>query len=75
MSRATRVEFPGAIYHAMGRAMGGVKAFTEDEHRERFFESIGQKAEFGDPRIEGPVVARKMRAITASLLKGRRGQA
>lgn len=48
MSRATRVEFPGAIYHAMGRAMGGVKAFTEDEHRERFLESIGQKVESGD---------------------------
>jgi hypothetical protein len=41
MSRATRVDFPGAIYHAMGRAIGGVKAFTEDTQRERFLESMG----------------------------------
>jgi len=120
MSRATRVEFPGAIYHAMGRAMGGVKAFTEDEQRERFLESIGQRVESGDLMIKGParsilaallvsrtglrssevarrlgvsrsaitksvlrvdetvrcdpVVAKKIRVITASLLKGRRGQ-
>jgi hypothetical protein len=27
MSRATRIEFPGALYHAMGRAIGGTQAF------------------------------------------------
>jgi hypothetical protein len=58
------VEFPEAIYHAMGRAMGGVKAFAKDEHRERLDETVRSD----------PVVARKVRAITASLLKGRRGQ-
>ena len=48
MSRATRVEFPGAIYHSMGLAMPGVKAFPGKEHRERFIESIGRLVESGD---------------------------
>lgn len=48
MSRATRVEFPGAIYHAMGLAMPGTKAFPGNEHRERFLESIGMLVESGD---------------------------
>jgi len=48
MSRATRVEFPGAIYHAMGLAMPGAKAFPSDEHRERFLECVGSLVESGD---------------------------
>lgn len=48
MSRATRVEFPGAIYHAMGRAIGGARSFPEDGHRERFLEFVGQRVEGGD---------------------------
>lgn len=48
MSRATRVEFPGAIYHAMGLAMPEAKAFPGDEHREWFLKSIGQMVESGD---------------------------
>jgi hypothetical protein len=46
MSRATRVEFPGAVNHAMGLAMPGAKAFPGDEHRGRFLQ--GTRPESAD---------------------------
>jgi REP element-mobilizing transposase RayT len=48
MSRPTRIEYPGAIYHVMGRGIEGKKVFPEDEHRERFLRFVGQAVEGGD---------------------------
>jgi len=48
MSRATRIEYPGALYYAMGRTIGGTKAFPEDEYRERFLRFLGRRVESGD---------------------------
>ena len=48
MSRSTRIEFSGALYHAMGRGIGGVQAFPDDAHRVRFLEGIGKLIETGD---------------------------
>jgi REP element-mobilizing transposase RayT len=48
MSRATRVEYPGALYHAMGRGIDGREVFPEDEHRERFLRLVGKAVESGD---------------------------
>jgi hypothetical protein len=48
MSRATRIEFPGALYHAMGRAIGGAQAYPEDEVRERVLPFAGQRVEGGE---------------------------
>ncbi|MCU0723041.1 MAG: transposase, partial [Planctomycetes bacterium] len=48
MSRATRVEFPGALYHAMSRGIGGTRVFPDDEHRERFLSFLGKVVESGD---------------------------
>lgn len=43
MSRPLRVEFPGAIYHAMGRGVARMKTFLDDTDR-RFFLSLLERA-------------------------------
>ena len=36
MSRALRLEFPGATYHAMARGVGGREVFADDTDRQVF---------------------------------------
>ena len=69
MSRATRVEFPGAIYHAMGLAMPGAKAFPSDEDRERFLECVGSLVERGD-LAKGEAPIDPLERATAGLVLG-----
>jgi hypothetical protein len=33
MSRALRIEFPGAAYHTMARGVGGMEVFADDVDR------------------------------------------
>ena len=48
MSRATRIEFPGALYHAMGRGVGGMKVFAEDGDFRKFLDLVGERVDGGD---------------------------
>ncbi len=48
MCRATRIEFPGAFYHAMSRGIDRRKVFPGDEHFERFLKLMGDRVEGGD---------------------------
>jgi len=40
MSRATRVEFNGAIYHLMSRGVARMPVFHDDDDRETFLHAL-----------------------------------
>jgi putative transposase len=42
MSRALRIEFPGATYHAMARGVGGMEVFADDTDRRVFLSLLGE---------------------------------
>jgi len=42
MARKLRVEYPGAIYHAMNRGDRREEIFKDDKDRERFLETLGE---------------------------------
>ncbi|RPJ85516.1 MAG: hypothetical protein EHM18_10160 [Acidobacteria bacterium] len=42
MSRALRIEFPGATYHAMARGVGGMDVFADDTDRRVFLSLLGE---------------------------------
>ncbi|MBI3268315.1 MAG: transposase [Planctomycetes bacterium] len=45
MSRALRVEFPGAIYHLISRGVARMPTFLEDADRTGFLAILVQKVE------------------------------
>jgi putative transposase len=47
MSRATRVEFEGALYHVMARGVGRMTTFKDDEDHLDFLERVAQVVEDG----------------------------
>jgi len=51
MSRATRVEFPGATYHVMARTVEGIGAFPVDSDKATFLSKIGEIVEGGDLEV------------------------
>ena len=65
MARKLRVEYAGAIYHLMNRGDRREPIFRDDKDRERFLETLGERAQesvrnmdrFGHPTDVAPVVA------------------
>ncbi|MHC5037393.1 MAG: transposase [Planctomycetota bacterium] len=51
MSRATRIEFPGAIYHVMSRTVEGTEAFKTDSEKRSFLSILGEIVEGGDLEV------------------------
>lgn len=47
MSRALRIEFPGAIYHVMARGVGRRNIFIDDTDRRIYLDLIGSQVESG----------------------------
>jgi REP element-mobilizing transposase RayT len=47
MSRAVRLEFPGAIYHVMNRGVARMLTFLDDRDRRDFLDRIGRWVEDG----------------------------
>ena len=47
MSRALRIEFPGAIYHVMARGVGRRDIFLDDTDRHSYLDLIGTQVESG----------------------------
>ena len=43
MARKLRVEYPGAIYHPMNRGDRREPIFRDDEYRERFLTTLGER--------------------------------
>lgn len=56
MARPLRIEFPGAIYHVIVRALGGRRGqrnllFEDDRDRSRFLERLGERVELFEIRL------------------------
>jgi putative transposase len=47
MSRATRIEYEGALYHVMARGVGRMATFRDDADRELFLDRVGLVVEEG----------------------------
>jgi REP element-mobilizing transposase RayT len=47
MSRALRIEFPGATYHAMARGVGGMEVFADDTDRQVFLSLLDELVRAG----------------------------
>lgn len=47
MSRATRLEFAGAVYHVMARGVARMPTFLDDADRESFLDLLGRLVEQG----------------------------
>lgn len=47
MSRAVRIEFPGAFYHVMARGVARMPTFLDDDDRRRFLLILGHLVERG----------------------------
>ena len=45
MARKLRIEYPGAIYHAMSRGNHGDAIFRAEEDRKLFLKTLGQACE------------------------------
>ena len=45
MSRPLRVEYPGAFYHVMNRAIGGAQIFADKRESERFLDNLSKSVE------------------------------
>jgi REP element-mobilizing transposase RayT len=53
MSRALRIEFPGATYHTMARGVGGMEVFADDVDRQVLLSLLGELVTAGVLIIHG----------------------
>ena len=56
MARPLRIQYPGAVYHAMARGNQGQPVFRDDQDRGRFLETLGEASEKTGWRIHAYVI-------------------
>jgi hypothetical protein len=56
MARPLRIQYPGAVYHAMARGNQGQPVFRDDQDRGRFLQTLGEACEKTGWRIHAYVI-------------------